>query len=156
MQNPYDIQNKDVNPESYHNKNPDSLINKTNIYELERPIDVIDDVVIDNNINTNIEDYTMDDIFSLLGIQIDENSNYENVKNEIESKINNQISIFDSLNNKKLVEFFKSVKGSLLGDVVKENMTEGQKLLYIYEDLLDDDDDKTQYYDYKNEWIMGM
>ena len=46
----------------------------------------------------------MDDIFSLL-IHIDENSNYEDVKNEIESKINNQITTFDSLNNTKLVEF---------------------------------------------------
>ena len=143
MQNPYDIQNKDVNPESYHNKNPDSLINNTNIYELERQIDVIDDVVIDNKINTNIEDYTMDDIFNLLGIEIDENSNYENVKNEIEKKVNNQISIFESLNNTKLVEFFKSVKGSLLGDVVKENMTEAQKLLHVYEDLLKGTDEKS-------------
>ena len=95
---------------------------------------MIDDVVIDNKINTNIEDYTMDDIFNLLGIEIDENSNYENVKTK-SKKVNNQISIFESLNNTKLVEFFKSVKGSLLGDIVKENIR-NSKLLHVYEDLL--------------------
>lgn len=138
MQNPYLDQKQDLNINSLHNTNPDSLVNTVDVYSIKRPVDVVENVVIDNKINTNISDYTIDDIFKLLDINIEEESDYNSVKNEIEEKINKHIGIFKNLKNEKLVEFFKGLKGSILGDSVKENMTEAQQLLHIYEDVLNE------------------
>lgn len=86
-----------------------------------------------NNINTNVSDYTADDIFTLLEIKIDSFDNYESFKEDAEGKINKYIDLFEKNNNYKLINFFKEIKRSLFGNEnTNNNMTEAQKLLEIY------------------------
>lgn len=88
-----------------------------------------------NNINTNISDYTTDDIFKLLEVKIDDYEDYEIFKSDIEEKINKYIEIFEKYNNLKLVDFFKEIRTSLFGKSNdNDNITEAQKLLEIYTD----------------------
>jgi len=86
-----------------------------------------------NKINTNISDYTVDDIFNLLEIKIDDYSDYESFKTDADIKINNYVEIFKKHNNLDLIDFFKELRISLFGEVlINDNMTEAQRLLEIY------------------------
>ena len=86
-----------------------------------------------NNINTNINDYTADDIFSLLEIKINDYDNYESFKEDTNVKINKYINFFENNNNYKLIDFFKEIRTSLFGNEnTNDNMTEAQRLLEIY------------------------
>lgn len=87
-----------------------------------------------NKINTNLSDYSLEDIFSLLEIKLDNYENYETFVDDANKKINNYIKIFDDLKNYKLVEFFKEIQKSFFGlEKDNQNQTEAQKLLEIYE-----------------------
>ena len=86
------------------------------------------------NINTNISDYTVDDIFKLLELKLDSYEDYESFKIDIDKKIDTYIEIFEKNHNLKLIEFFKEVRKSLFGQVKNNNMTEAQKILEIYRD----------------------
>lgn len=86
-----------------------------------------------NNINTNISDYTADDIFSLLEIKIDDHDNYESFKKSANETIDKYINFFENDNNYKLIEFFKEIRKSLFGNEnANNNITEAQQLLEIY------------------------
>ena len=86
-----------------------------------------------NNINTNITDYTADDIFNLLEMKIDDHDDYESFMTDADAKIDKYVEIFEKHNNFKLVDFFKEIRVSLFGRKnATDNMTEAQKLLEVY------------------------
>ena len=86
-----------------------------------------------NEINTNVSDYSFDDILTILEIQLDSYENYEGFKQETNEKIDKYIAIFENLKNYELVDFFKKIKKSLFGTVEEnKNTTEAQKLLAVY------------------------
>jgi len=72
-----------------------------------------------DSINTDINTYTVDELFSLLDINIDDTSTTENVKKLIENKTDAYIKTFNDLGRDNLVEFFESVKTQLLGKKVE-------------------------------------
>lgn len=83
--------------------------------------------------NTNIADYTIDDLFSLLDVNVNSETDYEDIVNDINSKIDVYVETFHKINNNELVTFFEDVRKSLVGDNKQhDNITEGQKLLQIY------------------------
>lgn len=89
--------------------------------------------IIFNDINTNIKDYSIDDIFKLLEIKLDDYNDYNVFKQDATTKINKYIEIFENLKNYKLVDFFNKILNSLFGNSeVTENITEAQRLLEIY------------------------
>ena len=111
--------------------------------KLENIRKINDESIIGNNyINVNISDYNIEEIFNLLNIDIDGSSTYESIKKEINEKTTRNIEIFESMGNDELVNFFKSVKTSLLGEEIKDNITEAERLLLIFKDHLNVDSSK--------------
>ena len=76
-------------------------------------------------INVDIDDYTLEDILNLLDIKITDDTHYDKLYEELRTKIDKNIEVFEKLNNKEIVEFFKNIKSSLLNEV-KNNMTESK------------------------------
>ena len=89
-----------------------------------------------SELNTNIGEYSIEDIFNLLDINIEEDSDYEKVIQEINNKVNAYISFFEKANNKDVVEFFKNVRISLLGEL-QGNKSEAELLLIKTNKTLD-------------------
>ena len=89
-----------------------------------------------SELNTNIGEYSIEDIFNLLDINIEEDSDYEKVIQEINDKVNTYISFFGKANNKDVVEFFKNVRISLLGEL-QGNKSEAELLLIKTNKTLD-------------------
>lgn len=86
-----------------------------------------------NKINTNLSDYTANDIFKLLEMKIDDYHDYESFKTDADEKINKYVEIFEKYKNQKLINFFEEIRVSLFGQKnLNDNMTEAQKLLEIY------------------------
>ena len=93
-----------------------------------------------SSLNTNINDYSVEDIFNLLDISIDENSDYEIITKEINEKINSYISFFEKIKNKNVVDFFNNIRISLLGEIENNknsNKSESELLLISHEKTLD-------------------
>jgi len=76
-----------------------------------------------DDINTNISDYTLDDLFSLLDINIDTNSTYEDMTNKIKKNTDTYIHHFTKLNKPTIVNFFKHVQDKLLNSSTQNNTT---------------------------------
>ena len=116
-------------------KNKEDIVPKP-IIELERRKRndlVMNENTVTNNIDTNIKNYTVDDIFDLLNIEINENSDYESVKKDITDKISKHIEVFESLGNYEMVDFFKEIQSSLFGNKQFDNtMSEAEKLVILY------------------------
>ena len=111
--------------------------------KLENARKINNESIVGNNyINVNISDYNIEEIFNLLSINVDDNSTYEGIKNEINEKTTRNIEIFEKMGNDELVKFFKSVKTSLLGEEIKDNITEAERLLLIFKDHLNVDSSK--------------
>ncbi len=89
-----------------------------------------------SELNTNISEYSIEDIFNLLDINIEEDSDYEKIIEEINNKVNTYISFFEKANNKDVVEFFKNVRISLLGEL-QGNKSEAELLLIKTNKILD-------------------
>lgn len=83
--------------------------------------------------NINIEDYTMDELFSLLSIEITPQSNYEDIKEKIELSTNNFIKQFQALQKPEIVNFFEQVKSSLIG--IKEIVSTNSQNVITYQNL---------------------
>lgn len=85
--------------------------------------------------NTNVSDYTLDDILSMIEVNASEYENYDSLKEAMNAKIDKYVGFFDQLQNYKLSTFFKEVRVSLFGkQMTNVNITEAQKLLEIYTD----------------------
>lgn len=93
----------------------------------------------DTKINTNITDYSIEDIFNILEINIADNTEYNDVKEEIQTKTQRFIDIFETNGNRKMVDFFKSIRTSLLGvnEADDKSLSEAEKLLISYNNTFD-------------------
>jgi hypothetical protein len=84
-------------------------------------------------LNTNISDYTIDDIFNLLDIELANMDNYETLKDEINEKIDNYVEMFSKLENETIVNFFENIRMTIIGkEIERKNLTEAEKLLELY------------------------
>jgi hypothetical protein len=93
-----------------------------------------------SDINTNVADYNLDDIFSLLGIEITTDMDYEKLIEIVNKKCDHQIEIFRALKNPKLVDFFESIRQSVLGkenEETRDNLSEAEQLLISVQGKLD-------------------
>jgi hypothetical protein len=70
----------------------------------------------EDELDTDLSHYTINDIFSLLDIKITSDTDYNVIKKEIISKTNSYIEKFTLLNNPKIIEFFKNVQLFLTKD----------------------------------------
>lgn len=84
------------------------------------------------SINTNIADYSLDDLLTLLDINLSSSDDYENIVDDINNKIDSYVKLFESVENKNLVDFFEKVRKSLIGEKGNPNITEGERLLELY------------------------
>ena len=64
----------------------------------------------EDELDTDLSHYTINDIFSLLDINITSDADYNIVKQEIISKTNSYIDKFNLLKNPKMAQFFKNVQ----------------------------------------------
>ena len=92
---------------------------------------------IKDNIDTDIKNYTLDELLNVLEIDINKFNNYDEAIEIINEKTDNYIKFFKQSENKKLVAFFYNIKELLTGKkVVKDdtvyNETEAEKLLKFY------------------------
>lgn len=86
------------------------------------------------NINTNIDDYSLDDLLTLFDINLSSDAEYETVVQDINEKVNKYIDFFDKTKNKEIIKFLENARSTLIGTQNKDmsNMTEGEKLLDLY------------------------
>lgn len=84
-----------------------------------------------NSFNINIEDYSLDDLFNLLNIKVDSQSNYDTITQKIINATDAYISTFEKLNNKDVVLFFNNVKRALLGTKETQTTSEQNVLTYV-------------------------
>ena len=93
-------------------------------------------------IDTNLKNYSLDDILKLLDIDLNEIENYEELKEDIQEKIKKYKILFEGADNKDLIEFFKQIEISLLGNLKdgKDNLTEAEKLLILFNDKMESED----------------
>ena len=109
----------------------ENIINRNEVSNNQKPLNNRN--LFFNKINTNLNDYSLDDILAILEIKLDKYENYELFKEETNEKILNYIKIFEDLNNNELIDFFKEMQKSLFGkNEENRNVTESQKLLEIY------------------------
>lgn len=66
--------------------------------------------------STSIEDYTMDELLSLLGIELSSMDNYVELRDKINTEVDKNIGLFTKLNNNNMVIFFEKIRVSLIGD----------------------------------------
>jgi len=66
----------------------------------------------EESINTNLSDYTLDELFALFDITITRDTTYEILKNDLEDSAKKYKELFK--NNSKLVYFFENAKNYLL------------------------------------------
>ena len=83
---------------------------------------------INTNINTNINDYNLNELLSLIDINLNE-INESEIHNKISENIDKKIAIFNELENTELQTFFRNIKIKLLGNKLNDNETENEKLL---------------------------
>jgi hypothetical protein len=83
-----------------------------------------------DDINTNISDYTLDDLFSLLDISIDTDSTYDDLTNKIKKNTNTYIQQFTKLNKPVIANFFKNVQDKLLNSSTQNDITNSSVIEY--------------------------
>ena len=66
-----------------------------------------------DNINMNLSDYTIDELFNLFDIKISQNTNYKDLVEQIEVNASKYIDLFKN-KNKKIAFFFEQAKNALL------------------------------------------
>ena len=66
--------------------------------------------------STSIQDYTMDELLSLLGIELSTMDNYVELRDKINTEVDKNIGLFTKLNNNNMVIFFEKIRVSLIGD----------------------------------------
>ena len=119
-----------------YDKNRQQQRSVKEIEELRKNINY-DSVEIEPQFNTNITDYNIEDIFHLLDIKIDSYESYEELKKDVNGKLDKHIEIFRNLKNQVMVEFFENIRVSLFGKIQNEeaqNLTEAEKLLLVFDD----------------------
>ena len=67
-----------------------------------------------DNINMNLSEYTLDELFNLFDIKISQNTNYTDLIAQIELNASKYINLFKNKNN-KVAQFFEKAKNILIG-----------------------------------------
>lgn len=80
--------------------------------------------------NINIKDYTMDELFKLLSVNVTKNSTYDDIKSQIETSADNYITQFETLQKPEIVKFFTQVKASLIGQTEQLSSSEQNVITY--------------------------
>jgi len=76
-----------------------------------------------DNINMNLSEYTLDELFNLFDIKITPNTNYTDLISQIELNASKYINLFKG-KNKKISEFFEKAKNILIkSDATEPNST---------------------------------
>jgi hypothetical protein len=83
--------------------------------------------------NLNVSDYTIDELFSMLQINITANSSLTSVQDQIMTNTERLIKEFKSVGKESLVDFFRNVRASLLGSEVDTTLTSSERLLMQYD-----------------------
>ena len=95
--------------------------------------------------NTNIKDYTMDELFKLLSVDITAKSTYDEIKTQIETSTDNFIKQFEILKKPEIVSFFNEVKKSLIG--INDTETTSTKNIITYKNVYNPSTSNTQTFD---------
>lgn len=80
--------------------------------------------------NTDLRSYTLDDLFSLLNIQISETSDVVSIKQLITERTDQYIQQFTEAKRENMVVFFKEIKASLLGKPLDLDTTSQTLITY--------------------------
>jgi hypothetical protein len=75
-----------------------------------------------DNINMNLSEYTLDELFNLFDIKITSNTNYPDLVSQIELNASKYINLFKD-KNKKIADFFEKAKNILINSDSKPNST---------------------------------
>ena len=86
-----------------------------------------------SDFNINIADYTMDELFGLLSVNVTPTSNYDDIKTQIEKSTDNFIKQFQALRKPDIVEFFKQVKKSLIG--TSDTLSTNEQNIITYDNV---------------------
>lgn len=92
-----------------------------------------------SNINTNISDYSLDDLLTLFDINLSSDDDYETIVQDINDRVNKYIEFFEKTKNRKIIDFLEDARSTLIGIQNKDmsNKTEGEKLLDLYSENKD-------------------
>ena len=93
--------------------------------------------------NTNIAEYTIDDIFKLLDIDLASLDDYEKLKDKVNEKVDQYVELFEKIENEDMVTFFENVRITILGEKIPQNISEAEKLLLIYDDKFNEETKET-------------
>jgi len=85
--------------------------------------------------NINIADYTIDELFKLLSVDITTNSSYDDIKKQVETSTENYIKQFQKLQKPEIVNFFTQVKQSLIGEKDPYTLSTNAQTVIMYENL---------------------
>ena len=85
--------------------------------------------------NINIADYTIDELFKLLSIDITHNSSYDDIKTQVEKSTDEYIKQFQILQKEDIVNFFMQVKQSLIGENNPNSLSTSAQTVIIHENL---------------------
>ena len=101
--------------------------------------------------NTNINEYTIDDIFKLLDIDLGSLDDYEKLKDKVNEKVDQYVELFKKIENDDMITFFENVRISILGEKMPQNLSEAEKLLLIYDDKFNAETKGTNGESYNND-----
>ena len=87
--------------------------------------------------NINIADYTIDELFKLLSIDITTNSSYDDIKSQVEKSTEKYIKQFQILQKPDIVNFFTKVKQSLIGEKEPNTLSTSAQNVIMHENLFD-------------------
>jgi len=82
------------------------------------------------DVNTNLSDYTIDELFSLLDITIKNESTYDELVTKIKTNTDKYIDHFTKLNKQNIVDFFKNVQYVLLNTSKEKDPTVSTVITY--------------------------
>ena len=83
-----------------------------------------------DEINTNLSDYTIDELFSLLDITINTNSTYDELVKTIKTNTDKYITNFTRMNKPNIVTFFKNVQDKLLNSSTEKSVKDPIVITY--------------------------
>lgn len=83
-----------------------------------------------DDINTNLSDYTIDELFSLLDINIDTNSTYDDLVKKIKMNTELYIKNFTQLNKPNIASFFRNVQDKLINTSTKDIKNDSVVITY--------------------------
>ena len=85
--------------------------------------------------NINIADYTIDELFKLLSINITTNSSYDEIKSQVETSTDMYIKQFQTLKKPEIVSFFMKVKDSLIGEKEAVALSTSAQTVIVHDNL---------------------